>query len=222
MKPEETVDFHIRAAWYGIHRMYNQEAVKYDITTSLGFVLLNLHMEVGTAATRIAPLMGMESRSLSRMLKSMEKQGLIRKEKDENDKRSVLIFLTEKGKEKREIALRGRNLVTGLPEEVLVTDEGIRRAMEKSVKQIILAVKTTVEETPPELLADIMAKGIYLTGGGSLLKGLDTLIQEEVKIPVKIVEDPMTAVVRGAGMVLENIDELSENLADSEELTVPK
>jgi len=104
MKPEETVDFHIRAAWYGIHRMYNQEAVKYDITTSLGFVLLNLHLEVGTAATRIAPLMGMEARSLSRMLKSMEKQGLIRKEKDENDKRSVLIFLTEKGKEKREIA----------------------------------------------------------------------------------------------------------------------
>ena len=104
MKPEETVDFHIRAAWYGIHRMYNQEAVKYDITTSLGFVLLNLHLEIGTAATRIAPLMGMESRSLSRMLKSMEKQGLIRKEKDENDKRSVLIFLTEKGKEKREIA----------------------------------------------------------------------------------------------------------------------
>jgi len=125
-------------------------------------------------------------------------------------------------KEKREIALRGRNLVTGLPEEVLVTDEGIRKAMEKSVKQIVLAVKTTVEETPPELLADIMAKGIYLAGGGSLLKGLDTLIQEEVKIPVRIIEDPMTAVVRGAGMVLENIDELSDNLADSEELTPPK
>ena len=125
-------------------------------------------------------------------------------------------------KEKREIALRGRNLVTGLPEEVLVTDEGIRRAMSKSIKQIVLAIKTTVEETPPELLADIMAKGIYLAGGGSLLKGLDTLIQEEVKIPVKIIEDPMTAVVRGAGMVLENIDQLSDNLAESEELTVPK
>jgi DNA-binding MarR family transcriptional regulator len=116
MKPEETVDFHIRSAWYGIHRMYNQEAAKYDITTSLGFVLLNLHFDVGTAATRIAPLMGMEARSLSRMLKSMEEQGLIRKEQDENDKRSVLIYLTEKGKEKREVS---RLAVRGFNEELL-------------------------------------------------------------------------------------------------------
>ena len=111
-------------------------------------------------------------------------------------------------KEKKEMPLRGRNLITGLPEEILVNDEDIRRAMERSVKQIVNAIKTTVEETPPELLADIMAKGIFLTGGGSLLKGLDVLIQEEVKIPTKIIEDPMTAMVRGAGMVLEKLDEL--------------
>ena len=67
-----------------------------------------------------------------------------------------------------------------------------------------------------------MAKGIYLTGGGSLLKGLDILIQEEVKIPVKIIEDPMTAVVRGAGMVLENLDELHEVLTEAQELEPPK
>jgi len=125
-------------------------------------------------------------------------------------------------KEKRELPLRGRNLVTGLPEEILVTDQEIRKALEKSVKRIVLAVKTTVEETPPELLADIMAKGIFLCGGGSLLKGLDTLIKEEVKMPVKIIEDPMTAVVRGAGMVLENIEELREVLSENEELEVPK
>ncbi len=125
-------------------------------------------------------------------------------------------------KEKRELPLRGRNLVTGLPEEILVTDEDIRRALEKSVKQIVAAIKTTVEETPPELLADIMAKGIYLVGGGSLLKGLDVLIQEEVKIPVKIIEDPMTTMVRGAGMVLENLDELHEILAEREEMKPPK
>ena len=124
--------------------------------------------------------------------------------------------------EKRELPLRGRNLVTGLPEEILVTDEDIRRALEKSVKQIVAAIKTTVEETPPELLADIMAKGIYLVGGGSLLKGLDVLIQEEVKIPVKIIEDPMTTMVRGAGMVLENLDELHEILAEREEMKPPK
>ncbi|MBU2545121.1 rod shape-determining protein [Patescibacteria group bacterium] len=125
-------------------------------------------------------------------------------------------------KEKRELPLRGRNLVTGLPEEILVTDEGIRKALQKSVRQIVMAVKTTVEETPPELLADIMAKGIHLAGGGSLLKGLDILIQEEVKIPVRIIEDPMTAVVRGAGLVLENIDQLSETLTETEQLAPPR
>ncbi len=125
-------------------------------------------------------------------------------------------------KEKRELPLRGRNLITGLPEEILVTDDDIRKALEKSVKQIVTAIKTTVEETPPELLADIMAKGIYLTGGGSLLKGLDTLIQEEVRIPTKIVEDPMTAMVRGAGMVLEDLDKLHEILAETEEIGPPR
>jgi rod shape-determining protein MreB len=125
-------------------------------------------------------------------------------------------------KEKRELPLRGRNLVTGLPEEILVTDDDIRKALEKSVGRIITAVKTTVEETPPELLADIMAKGIYLAGGGSLLKGLSPLVQQETKIPVKIIEDPMTAVVRGAGVVLENLDELGEILAENEEMAPPR
>ena len=125
-------------------------------------------------------------------------------------------------KEKKEIPLRGRNLITGLPEEILVTDKDIRRSLSKSVEQIVTAVKTTVEETPPEILADIMSKGIYLTGGGSLLRGLDTLIQERVKMPTKIIEDPLTAVVRGAGMVLENIDKLRETLTEPEDLEPPK
>jgi len=125
-------------------------------------------------------------------------------------------------KEKEELPLRGRNLVTGLPEEIFVSDEDIRKALEKSVSQIVAAVKTAVEETPPELLADIMSKGIYLAGGGSLLRGLDILIQEEVKIPTKIIEDPMTAVVRGAGLVLENLDKLHEVLAETEEIEPPK
>jgi len=125
-------------------------------------------------------------------------------------------------KEKAELPLRGRNLITGLPEEIMVGDEDIRKALEKSVKQIVSAVKTTVEETPPELLADIMTKGIYLVGGGSLLKGLDVLIQQEIKIPTKIVEDPMTAVIRGAGMVLENLDKLHDVLTETEQLAPPK
>ncbi len=120
-------------------------------------------------------------------------------------------------KEKKEIPMRGRNLVTGLPEEVIVLNEDIKRALEKSVKQIIAAIKTTIEETPPELLADVMSSGIHLAGGGSLLKGLDILITKETKIPCKIIEDPLTAVVRGAGMALEDIDALAEVMSKEEE-----
>ena len=118
--------------------------------------------------------------------------------------------------------MRGRNLVTGLPEEILVSDEDIRRAMEKSVKQIVTEIKIAIEETPPELLADVMASGIQMTGGGSLLRGLDTLVQKETKIPTKVIEDPMTAVVRGAGLVLENLDELHEVLVETEYLEPPR
>ncbi len=124
--------------------------------------------------------------------------------------------------EKRELPMRGRNLVTGLPEEILVSDEDIRRAMEKSVKEIVSEIKTAVEETPPELLADVMASGIQLAGGGALLRRLDVLIAKETKIPTKIIEDPMTAVVRGAGMVLENLDQLREVLTETESLEPPK
>ena len=125
-------------------------------------------------------------------------------------------------KEKRQLPMRGRNLVTGLPEEIIVSDEDIRKAMEKSIKQIVSEIKTAVEETPPELLADIMASGICLAGGGSLLRGLDILIQKETKIPTKIIEDPMTAVARGAGMILENLDDLKEVLVETENLEPPK
>lgn len=125
-------------------------------------------------------------------------------------------------KEKKQLPMRGRNLVTGLPEEILVSDEDVRRAMEKSVRQIVTEIKTAVEETPPELLADIMASGIYLSGGGSLLRGLDILIQKETKIPTRIIEDPMTAVARGAGMILENLDQLHEVLVETEYLEPPR
>jgi len=125
-------------------------------------------------------------------------------------------------KEKKEMPMRGRNLVTGLPEEVVVLGGDIRRALEKSVKQIIIAVKTTIEETPPELLADVMSSGIHLAGGGSLLKGLDVLITKETKIPCKIIEDPLTAVVRGAGLALENLDTLSEVMTREEDEEAPK
>lgn len=118
--------------------------------------------------------------------------------------------------------MRGRNLITGLPEEVMVGQLDIKRALEKSVKQIINEIKNTIEATPPELLADIMKDGIYLAGGGALLTGLDKLIAKETKLPVKIIEDPMTAVVRGAGIILESLDKYSNVLAKSQELEMPK
>ncbi len=121
-------------------------------------------------------------------------------------------------KEKKEMPMRGRNLVTGLPEEVLISSDDVRRAMEKSVKRIVAEIKTAIEETPPELLADVMTNGIYLAGGGSLLRGLNILIKKETRVPTRMIEDPMTAVVRGAGMVLENLDELHEVLVETEEL----
>ena len=104
MKREETVDHNVKMLWHGIYRMYNQQAVKHDITTSIGFVLLIINSKEGTPATKIAPLMGLESRSLTRMLKSMEEKGFIYREKDPTDGRSVRIFLTDLGKQKREIS----------------------------------------------------------------------------------------------------------------------
>ena len=104
MRKEETVDHCIKTAWHAISRMYNQQAWKHDLTTAVGFVLLNIHSDHGTPATKIAPLMGMEARSLTRTLKTMEEKGLISRVPDAVDKRSVRIFLTELGKQKKEVS----------------------------------------------------------------------------------------------------------------------
>jgi DNA-binding MarR family transcriptional regulator len=104
MKKEELIDYHIKAAWHAISRMYNQYAIQHNITSSMGFVLLNIDSHEGTPATKIAPLMGMEARSLTRILKSMEKKKLIERKRDLNDGRLVKIFLTPLGLKKQEIA----------------------------------------------------------------------------------------------------------------------
>lgn len=104
MRKEETVDHNIKSAWHAIARMYNQQASKYEVTTSIGFVLLNIHSEEGTPATKIAPLMGLEARSLTRMLKTMEEKKLIYRVPDTIDKRSVRIYLTTLGKRKKELS----------------------------------------------------------------------------------------------------------------------
>ena len=115
MKREETVDYHIKSAWHAISRMYNQQAAEEGFTTAIGFVLINIHSKDGTPATKIAPLIGLETRSLTRMLKTMEEKGLIFKKADPLDKRSVRIFLTEEGKEKKE---RSVNTIRNFNEQV--------------------------------------------------------------------------------------------------------
>ena len=120
-----------------------------------------------------------------------------------------------------EAALRGRDLITGLPKELVVDDTDIRRAMRHSINMLVNAVKGVVEATPPELVADIMHRGITLVGGGSLLRGLDRLLAEETKIPVRVSEDPLTAVVRGTGIILEDLDALREILVNIDYEKVP-
>jgi rod shape-determining protein MreB len=115
-----------------------------------------------------------------------------------------------------EATMRGRDLINGLPKEIIVNDSQIREAMQRSVKTLVNAIKSTVEQTPPELVADIMERGIVLAGGGSLLRGLDKLVAEETRMPVRIAEDPLTAVVRGCGVVLEDIEKLREVLVSTQ------
>lgn len=116
----------------------------------------------------------------------------------------------------REALVRGRDLITGLPKEIIITDDDVRAALSKSLRMLIEAIKEIIESTPPELVSDIINRGINLVGGGALLSGLDKLIERETKIATKAAEDPMTAVARGCGIILEDLDKLSEVLIEHE------
>ncbi len=114
--------------------------------------------------------------------------------------------------EDTELEIKGRNLLTGLPENITVSSEEIREALSESLSHIIEAIKVTLERTPPELSADIIDSGITLAGGGALLRGLDRLINEETGIPVNIADRPLDCVVDGTGRLLDNIEELQDVL----------
>jgi rod shape-determining protein MreB len=117
--------------------------------------------------------------------------------------------------EKLTYPMRGRDLVSGLPKEIIIDDQVVRSAIAKSVRSIVDAVKSTIEEAPPELVADIIERGIVLAGGGALLRGLDRLISQETQTRVHIADDPLTSVVRGTGVVIEDLDNLREVLLGS-------
>lgn len=118
--------------------------------------------------------------------------------------------------EMREMVVRGRDVVTGLPREVVVTDTDVRNAISGSVDSIVETTRAVLERTPPEVLADIMQRGIHLSGGGALIPGFAALLEEVIQVPVIVVPDPLRAVVRGTGMVLENLDTYEEILIDNE------
>lgn len=120
-----------------------------------------------------------------------------------------------------EASLRGRDLITGLPREVTITDSDIREAMSQSVAMLSESIKEVLEGTPPEVLSDIMNRGIVLVGGGALIRGLDKLFAEELKIPVYIADDPLTAVVRGTGIILEHLDLYKEALIYEDDESPP-
>lgn len=136
MKREDTIDYNIKAAWHSIARMYNQQAAKYQGTMSIGFALLNIHSEDGTPATKIAPLMGLEARSLTRLLKSMEERGLIYRKADKVDKRSVRIYLTQEGKKHRDKS----------KETVLRFNEAVREEIPQAKLEIFFDVLRSINQ----------------------------------------------------------------------------
>lgn len=112
----------------------------------------------------------------------------------------------------------GRDLVAARPRKVIINSEEVRETLKRPIDAIVQAIKETLEKTPPELSADLINQGIVLVGGGALLRGLDKLIAKEIQIPVRTDEDPMTAVAKGTGIVLENLDQLQESLESGEDL----
>src|SRR3989344_3549298 len=116
-----------------------------------------------------------------------------------------------------ELSIRGRDLVTGLPREVVVTDTDIREALGPALALIVESVKEVLESTPPEVVADVMHRGLVLLGGGALITNLAKLLEDELKVPAYIAEDPLTCVVRGAGFILEDLERFASVLVERED-----
>ncbi|MDR0466114.1 MAG: rod shape-determining protein [Deltaproteobacteria bacterium] len=114
----------------------------------------------------------------------------------------------------QQIEVKGRDLVTGIPQNIIITSEEVRKAISEQVDNIVQAVRIALEQTPPELAADIVDRGIVLTGGGALLRGLDQLLREETSLPITVVDDPLSTVVIGTGKALDNLRMLKEVCID--------
>jgi rod shape-determining protein MreB len=125
---------------------------------------------------------------------------------------------TEAGKE---MVARGRDVVTGLPREVIITDADVRDAVASKLETIVDSVRSVLEETPPEVMADIMQRGIHVAGGGALIPGLASLLEHALEVPVIVVPDPLRSVIRGAGIVVENLELYEDLLIDHADTFAP-
>lgn len=142
-------------------------------------------------------------------------------EKTAEQVKTFLGSVIENNEGPTEMTMRGRDLVTGLPREVVVTPSDLREAMSQSIDTLVESIKEVLEETPPEIVADIMHRGLYIVGGGAMIRGIKELIEEWLKIPVYVDADPLTAVVRGTGIVLDNPEEYKDIImANEDELPV--
>src|SRR3989339_1192317 len=125
-------------------------------------------------------------------------------EKTAEEVKMAIGSVIEGGQESQAV-VRGRDLISGLPREIILTDQDIREAISQSIDTLVESVREVLETTPPEILSDVMRSGITLVGGGALLKGLDQLLSQWLKVPVTVADDPLTAVARGTGVILENL-----------------
>lgn len=125
------------------------------------------------------------------------------------------------GDETVEVPVQGRDLVSGLPREVIITDRDVREAISPSISALVASVKEVLEMTPPEVLSDVMSRGVVLVGGGSAFRGISELLYNQLKLPIHIAHDPMTSVVRGTSVVLDKLPLYREVLVDCEDGTPP-
>ncbi len=124
--------------------------------------------------------------------------------------------LNGEGESELTMEVKGRNLLTGLPQAIHITSQQVRQALQDPLSEVVEAVHYTLERTPPDLSADIIDKGIVLTGGGALLRGIDRLIHEATSMPVRIAENPLDCVAVGAGLVLDNLDAMADALSEED------
>ncbi|MCE9541004.1 rod shape-determining protein [Candidatus Kaiserbacteria bacterium] len=133
----------------------------------------------------------------------------------------IAIASVAPGRERIEAIVRGRDLVSGLPREIVISDQDIRNAIGHSIEELVDSLKEVLETTPPEIISDVMQSGVHLAGGGALIRGLPEHLTRSIGIPVVVANDPLTAVVRGTSVILDNLDLYREALLKSDEELVP-